>query len=346
LGLDVTGRYRYPPPNPAWLALDVEDVLEPDLPIVDSHHHLWVERQTPYLLEELTKDLTSGHRIEATVCVQAHYSYRADGPEDLRPVGETEAVSEIRKEAVRRHLTTNVAASIVGFVDLLRGDSAEDAIVAHKAAAPDAFRGVRHSVSRDEHFPDGIVIRPAPRGLLGDTQYRAGLRAVQRASLSYDAMLYHGQLDELSDCAQALPDLPIVLDHYGCPLGVGPYESYRSEVFQTWKRALQRLAARPNVSVKLGGLGMIVCGAKWHEAPRPPSSLQLAEDWRPMFETVVELFGTSRCMVESNFPVDKAMWSYRTLWNAFKRLTCDYSSRERDDLFRGTANRFYRLGLQ
>lgn len=346
MSLDVTGNYRYPPPDPSWLALSGEAVLEPDLPIVDAHHHLWTEGGVPYLLDELSEDLASGHRIEATVFVQAHYGYRHDGPAALRCVGETEKVAALREESRRRSLRTNVAAAIVGFVDLTLGDGAAEVIEAHQAAAPDAFRGVRHSVSRDERFPNGIVLRPAPAGLLASKSYRAGLKAVERAGLSYDAMLYHGQIDELVDCARALPGLPIVLDHYGCLLGVGPYEGRRNELMVEWRRSLARLAACPNVTIKLGGLGMIVCGAKWHLGDRPPSSAQLAEDWRPMFEAAVEIFGPDRCMLESNFPVDKAMCSYRALWNAFKRLTTSFTPSERDQLFRGTASRFYRLALQ
>ena len=346
MSLDVTGNYRYPPPNPAWLALAEEAVIEPDLPIVDAHHHLWVEGDVPYLLDEISADIASGHRIESTVFVQAHFGYRSDGPQALRPVGETEAVAAMRAEARRRQLQTDVAAAIVGFVDLTLGEAASEVIEAHQAAAPDAFRGVRHSVSRDEQFPNGIVLRPAAAGLLASSDYRAGLKAVEQAGLSYDAMLYHGQIDELVDCATAFPNLPIVLDHYGCLLGIGPYEGRRSELMVEWRRSLARLAACPNVSIKLGGLGMIVCGAGWHLAERPPSSLQLADDWKPMFDAAVEIFGPERCMLESNFPVDKAMWSYRTLWNTYKRLTASFSPSERDQLFRGTAKRFYRLAAQ
>ena len=346
MGLDVTGRYRYPPPNAGWLALRQEEALEPEIRIIDSHHHLWIENDVPYLLDELSSDLSGGHRIEATVFVQAHFGYRETGPEALRPVGETEAASHVRAEAKQRGLATDVAAGIVGFVDLSLGEACQEVIEAHMSAAPGSFKGVRHSVSRDPNFPDGIVIRPAPPGLLANPAYRAGLRTVRRAGLTYDAMLYHGQIDELVDCAKALSDLPIVLDHYGCVLGVGPYEGRPAGLMKDWKVSLARLAECPNVSVKLGGLGMIVCGAKWHLEERPPTSEQLAADWRWQFETTVELFGTRRCMLESNFPVDKAMWSYTTLWNAFKRLTKSFSHDERNDLFHATADRFYGLGLQ
>ena len=343
MGLDVTGRYRYPPPDPTWLAQCDEVVLEPELRIVDAHHHLWTEGGRPYLLDALTDDLASGHDVVATVFVQAHYSYRTAGPEALRPVGETERVEAIRANAKARGL--DVAAAIVGFADLTRGEAVAEVLDAHAAASP-AFRGVRHSVARDEAFPDGIVIRPAPAGLLNSPAYRAGLREVARAGLSYDAMLYHVQLDELVETARALPDLPIILDHFGCVLGVGPHAADRDELLARWRADMRRLADCPNVTVKLGGLGMIVCGAQWHLADRPPSSRTLAKAWRPLFDPCIDLFGPERCMVESNFPVDKAMWSYRTLWNAFKLLSSDLSVDERAALFEATARRVYRISAQ
>lgn len=343
MGLDVTGRYRYPPPNPAWLAQHVEDPIDPLLPIIDAHHHLWDEGGAPYLLNEICEDVEDGHAIAATVFVQAHYGYRQTGPVELAPVGETEKVVAIAREARRAGHSTRIAEGIVGFADLTLGDAVEDVLDAHRAVADEAFKGVRHSVSRDENFPDGIVIRPAPARLLADSGFRAGLSKVAKRNLVFDAMLYHAQIPELAAMARAFPDLAIVLDHLGCILGVGPYEGRERETYELWRTAMRELAACSNVVVKIGGFGMIVCGARWHEAPRPPSSIDLAEAWRPYVETCLELFGPRRCMFESNYPVDKAMYSYRTLWNAFKRLTSELSADERSALFAGTAQRVYGL---
>jgi L-fuconolactonase len=141
--------------------------------------------------------------------------------------------------------------------------------------------------------------------------------------------------------AQARPGLSIVLDHIGCIIGVGPYEGGADENFRSWRRDMANLSLCPNVKVKIGGFGMIVCGARWHERPTPPGSHELAEAWRPYVESCIDLFGPERCMFESNFPVDKAMYSYRTLWNAFKRLTSDLSAEERARLFSGTAASTY-----
>ncbi|MEO0033306.1 MAG: hypothetical protein RIS94_3064, partial [Pseudomonadota bacterium] len=268
-----------------------------------------------------------------------------DGPDHLAPVGETEKVAAIAEEAAARG-PPRVAAAIVAFADLTRGDGVEEVLLAHADAARGALRGIRHSVSRDPAFPDGVVLRPAAEGLLADPAYRTGLRTVQRMGLSYDAMLYNCQLAELMDMADALPGLPIVLDHIGCILGVGLYEGREAELRAQWQRDMAELARRDNVTVKIGGFGMIVCGARWHEAEHPPASAVLADAWRPYVETCIDLFGADRCMFESNFPVDKAMYPYRTLWNAFKRLTAAASPDERAALFSGTASGFYRIPEQ
>ena len=345
MALDVTGPYRYPAPSPTWLALREEPVLDAGQRIVDAHHHIWNEPGNPYLLREYTSDLASGHNVAATVFVQAGYGYRAHGPDLLRCVGETEKVARLRKEARSERIGTDIGAAIVGFADLTLGDRVSLVLDAHTEAGEGAFRGVRHSVARDPHFPDGIVVRPAPEGLLLDDAYRTGLAAVARRGLSYDAMLYHAQLPELRRTAAALPDLRIVLDHFGCVLGVGPYVGREEESFRRWRSDIAELARCPNVTVKLGGLGMIICGARWNELPLPPTSEDLAQAWRPWVETCIELFGAERCMFESNFPVDKSMYAYRTCWNAFKRLTEGASQAEKNMLFYGTACRTYGIAL-
>ncbi|MGK2909177.1 MAG: amidohydrolase family protein [Sphingobium sp.] len=345
VGLDVSGRYRYPPPAPAWLAKRVEEVIDPALPIVDAHHHLWDEGGHPYLLDEILEDVGEGHRIIATVFVQAHYGYYTSGPAQLAPVGETEKVAAISEAARRLGASTEIAAGIVAHADLTLGDRVDEVLEAHAVAAGGRLRGIRHSVSRDPNFPDGIVIRPAPARLLFDPTYRAGLARLEVFGLSYDAMLYHRQIPELTALAYAMPGLPIVLDHIGCIIGVGPYSGREEEAYRLWIADMTELSRCPNVSVKLGGLGMIVCGARWHEQPLPPSSTDLAEAWCPYIEACIDLFGADRCMFESNFPVDKGMYSYRTGWNAFKRLTGAASDTEKEALFSGTAARIYGLDI-
>jgi L-fuconolactonase len=343
LGLDITGHYRYPAPRAAWLAQHIEEIIEPELPIVDPHHHIWEQVGNLYLLDDFAADLATGHNIEATVFVQAHYGYRASGPEELRCVGETEKIAALVRDARARGMGTGICAAIVGFADLTLADRVAPVIEEHLAVEPDRFRGIRHSVSRDPNFPNGIVLRPAPAGILANAGYRAGLAKVAEYGLSYDAMLYHRQITELTAMARALPQLPIVLDHFGCIIGVGPYQGYERENFAVWRGDMAELAKSPNVSVKLGGMGMLICGATWHERPRPPGSAQLADAWRPYVETCIELFSVERCMFESNFPVDKAMFSYQVLWNAYKRITAGATANEKAALFHDTAARVYRI---
>lgn len=343
MALDVTGPYRYPSPDPAWLDRRREEALDPDLLILDPHHHLWEQDGNPYLLDEIAADMACGHRVIGTVFVQAHYAHRSDGPAHLRPVGETERVAAIAAEAARRGLARGLAAGIVAHADLRLGDRIAEVLEAHAEAAQGRLRGIRQSVARDEHFPQGIVLRPAARGMLAEPAVRAALARIARDGLGFDAMIYHAQLPELAGLAAALPDLPIVLDHLGCPLGVGPYAERPAEVFEAWRRDLRALARHPRVDVKLGGLGMIITGARWHERAAPPGSEELAEAWRPWVETAIEAFGPERCMFESNFPVDKAMAPAAVLWNAFKRIAAAAAPAERAALFHGTALRSYRL---
>jgi L-fuconolactonase len=343
MSLDSSGQYRYPPPNPEWLARHSEPVIDPALPIIDPHHHLWIEQGAAYLGPEITADLAEGHTIAATVFVQAHYAYRDDLAPHLAPLGETERVVEIARDCRANGCPTDVAAAIVAFADLTLGERLEDVLDAHEAAGQGRLRGIRHGVSRDPNYPEGIVIRPAPAGLLGDRAYRAGLARLAARGLTYDAMLYHRQIGELTKAARAVPDLGIVLDHIGCIIGIEPYRGHEAETFKAWRSDMAELAKCPNVSVKIGGLGMIICGAEWHLADKPPSSATLADTWRPYVETCIEMFGAARCMFESNFPVDKAMYGYRTVWNAFKRLTASASADERRALFSGTAARVYRI---
>jgi predicted TIM-barrel fold metal-dependent hydrolase len=113
-------------------------------------------------------------------------------------------------------------------------------------------------------------------------------------------------------------------------------------MFDAWRRELRELARRPNVALKVGGLGMPVYHPPFGPATRP-HGWEAAQAWRPYVETAIELFGPDRCMFESNFPIDKQTASYDAVWNAFKILTADYSHTERAQLFADTARRVYAL---
>jgi len=334
--------FQHPDPNPAWLGHRSENALDPALPIVDPHHHLWERGGDRYFLDALLADTDTGHNIVATVFVQCGWAYRTDGPEALSPVGETEFVAAVADEAARRHVRTRVCAGIVGHVDLRLGEQVEPVLEAHLAAAGGRFRGIRQVTARSEDFVASILA-PPPAGMMSDPAFRDGFARLGKFGLSFDAWLYHTQIGELTDLARAFPETPIVIDHVGGPLGIGPYEGKRDAVFSEWRRDMKHLASCPNVSVKLGGLGMLVAGFALHERPVPPSSEDLARAWRPYMEACIEDFGAPRCMFESNFPVDKAMCSYPVLWNAFKRIAAGASAAEKALLFHDVAARVYRL---
>lgn len=311
------------------------------MPMIDPHHHLW-DRGGVYLLDELLADIGSGHSVVSTVFLQCAYAYRTHGPEALHPVGETEFVAGVAREAARRGCATRVCEGIVGHADLTLGDNVVGVLEAHIEAAGGRFRGIRHVTARSEAFVASIVPPPSA-GIMSDAGFRAGLRHLTKYGLSFDAWLYHTQIDELTDLAQTFPNISFVLNHVGGPLGIGPYTSKRDEVFAAWSTSIRALAACPNATVKLGGLAMLVAGFDFHKRAVPPSSEELAEAWRPYVETCIAAFGPERAMFESNFPVDKAMCSYATLWNAFKRIAARYSPSEKAALFHDTAARVYRL---
>jgi L-fuconolactonase len=329
-----------------WLDRRKEAILEPELAIVDPHHHLWDKPEGRYLLDELLADTGSGHNIVATVFVQARAMLRASGPVEMQHVGETEFVNGVAAmSASGTYGAMRACAGIVGHADLMLGSGVEPVLAAHIRAGGDRFRGIRYISAWDA---DASIRNPSyapPAGLLGDKAFREGFAVLGRLGLSFDAWLYHPQIGELTDLARAFPDTKIVLNHVGGPIGIGAYAGRHTEVFPVWAASIKALAACPNVYVKLGGLGMRLGGFGFHELPEPPSSEALAAAWRPYIETCITAFGPSRGMFESNFPVDKGSYSYPVFWNACKLLAQGASATEKADLFAGAAARFYRLDL-
>jgi L-fuconolactonase len=323
-----------------WLDKGVEAALDPDLPIVDPHHHLW-DTQRPYLLPELRADTGGGHRVEATVFVECGWHHRRDGPEELRPVGETEAVATLA-DASEADGGAAIRA-IVGHADMRLGDGVQAVLDAHAVAAGGRLRGIRHSVTHDDEERLGRYNPGSVPHLMADGAFRAGVRRLAASGLSFDAWLFHTQIPELTDLARALPECVFVLDHLGGPLGIGRFGGRRDAVLEGWRVDVAALARCPNVNVKLGGIGMPMFGLRYHVRPEPPSSDDLARDWAGPITYVIEQFGAERCMFESNFPVDKLSCSYVTLWNAFKKMAADASAPERAALFHDTATRVYRL---
>jgi L-fuconolactonase len=335
-----------------WLDLHREEIIEPALPIVDPHHHAWDKetrfasgKQERYLLDELLADVNSGHNIVSTVYLQAGRMYRAVGDPDRRSLGETEFVNGLAAmSASGLYGPARICEGIVGFADLRLGARVRDILEAHTAVAGGRFRGVRNMSPwhPDEGVASNIKVDFPPH-MLGEKTFREGFAQLAPLGLSFDAWLYFTQISDVADLARAFPDTAIILDHIGTPLGNGPYVGKRDEVFAVWRKSIEDLARCQNVSVKLGGCGMKITGFGFHEQPKPPSSQQLADAWRPYFEVCIDAFGVDRCMFESNFPVDKESYSYAVGWNAFKRIAKRYSGAEKTALFSGTATRVYRL---
>jgi len=333
--------------RPDWLGLRREAALEPGLPIVDPHHHL-IDRPESgrYLLPDLLADIDSGHNVVATVYLEWLSMYRADGPVEMRPVGEIEFANGVAAmSASGGYGKPRVCAGIVGHGELTLGSRVAKVLEAMIVAGGGRFRGIRFISATDPDQARWGATLGRPEGWLLDSRVREGFAQLAPLGLSFDAFMYHPQLGDLLDLARAFPATPIVLNHVGAPVGLGRYEGKRDAVFADWSARIRELAACPNMHVKLGGLGMRVFGFDVHEGELPPSSEQLAAAWRPYIETCIEAFGPGRAMFESNFPVDKGSYGYGVFWNACKRLAQGASASEKADLFHGTASRFYRLGL-
>ncbi len=335
--------------NEAWLGKVKEEALEPDIPICDPHHHLWDFRagagQERYLLEEMLADIGGGHNIVSTVFIECGAMFKADGPEAYRAIGETEFVNGIAAmSASGSYGKARIAAGIIGTVDLRIGDAAAGVLDAHIAAGGGRFRGIR----RGAFWHQSPEIRNhrtnPPEHLLLRDDFRAGFKHLAPRKLSFEVWCAHTQLPDAVSLARAFPDTTIVLDHFGGPVGIGPYADKKDEVFAYWKGQMDELARSPNVVVKLGGLNMDINGYGWEHRPKPPTSAELAQATRRYFDYTIERFGPARCMFESNFPVDKLSCSYTVLWNSFKLLSKGYSADERAALFHDTAARVYRLG--
>jgi len=330
-------------PDPAWLArAPAEAVLDPDLPIIDTHHHLWQRGDDRYLLHELLADLQSGHNVVATVFLQCHAMYRAAGPEEMRPVGETEFVAGIAAMSDSGgYGRTRVAAGIVGYADLTLGERVEPVLEAQIRAGGGRFRGVRHSGNWDA---DPIIGNGAPGpNVYRRADFRAGLARLSALGLSLDAWVFHTQHADVIDLARAFPATNIIMGHVGGVLGYGPYAGRRDEVFAAWHASVAELAKCPNVTMKLGGMMMRAALYDYGAAERPVTSEELAALWRPYIEFCIERFGATRCMFESNFPVEKMGIGWVALWNAFKRIAAGASADERRALFHDTAARVYRI---
>jgi predicted TIM-barrel fold metal-dependent hydrolase len=321
-----------------WLAQSQEPALDPQLPIVDPHHHLWDRGGHTYLPAQFAAEAdASGHRLLSSVYVECLSHYLDSGPEHLRPVGETAHVAQLARSAQGR-----IAAGIIAYADLSLGDAADEVMEAHAQQAEGRLRGIRYSTAHDSD-PAIHSAYPTHPGMLREPAVRAGAARLAQRGLTLDVWVYFHQLGDVLELARACPDLSIVIDHAGGPIGLGAYARRREQVFQAWRAALKPLGTLPTVTLKFGGLAMPLAGFEWRKQPQPPDSAALAAAWQPYWETCLEVFGPERCMFESNFPVDRSGCTYAALWNAFKRLASPMSQAERQQVLSGNAQRVYRL---
>ncbi len=324
-----------------------EPILEPDIRIIDSHHHLFDRPPLRYMLDEYLADARAGHRIVASVYVETLAFQRSDGPEVLRSLGEIEFANGIGAiGASGVYGDCRVCAGIVGYADLRLGDQVADLLDRALEIAPERFRGVRQVAIDDptEAAYRFITHRP-PRGVMQSPGFRPAFRQVVKRGLTFDAAVFHHQLADIIDLADAFPDANIVLNHCGHAMAMDMDEAGRMELFHTYRTLLLALARRPNVVCKVGGLGLPFWGFRFEEREDPVGYLELATAWRPYVETTIEAFGASRCMMESDFPPDGRSGGFVPTWNALKHIVRAASPGEKDALFHATAARVYRLAL-
>jgi len=353
--------------TPSEIDTPIEPILEPDLPIIDAHHHLWylagsfldqlrtrndpmypvLSARSKYLFDEVMADLSTGHNIRATVYVEANAMYRAEGREEMKSVGEVEFVNGIAAMAASGAFgEVKLCAGIVGNANLRLGEHVEPILNAQIQAGGERYRGVRNITASNSEGKGALrAFSAIAPGILADSRFRAGFGKLQGLGLSYDAVVFQPQLPEVIDLARAFPQTVIILNHVGIPIYVREHATERKERYRKWLGDIRSLAGCRNVFVKLGGLGQAFGGFKAFRSEPPATSEQIAQEWKPFLEPCIEIFGADRCMFESNFPVDSGSCSYPVLWNVFKRIAAGVSVSEKAALFSSTAQRVYRLNV-
>jgi L-fuconolactonase len=317
-----------------------EEILFPNLAIVDPHVHLWDKSGFAYFARELLADVNDGHKVEKTIYVECHMGYNDDPREAFRPVGETKYVLEqIRKAPKTDH---DLAAGILGCANLMLGADVRPVLEAHRAVGGKRFRGLRAHVAFHTHpevgYPD--LSRYPKTDIMRTNEFLAGVRCLHDLQLTLDIFALHTQIDDIIGLARKVPEMPILINHCGGPIGVGPYAIQSEQTFVEWSAALRRAAETPNLHIKLGGLGMARLGFKG--APATTSD-ELVAKWKPHVRVCVDAFGPGRSIFASNFPVDKVAGSYRIVLNAYKKMLSDLAESDLEAIFAGNARRFYGL---
>ena len=331
------------PKSAEWLASVREEIIDPERPIIDPHHHLWKSAGMwgTYELEDLWADTGSGHNIEKTVFLDCHSSYREEAPDHLKPIGETEYVAAVAEESAKAEGKATIAA-IVSHANMNLGEAVEEVLDAHEEAGRGLFRGIRHAGPCDQ---TGTLMNPGRRRSCpySNDEFRVGVKKLGSMGYTYDTWHFFHQNQDFLALARAVPETTMILDHFGTPLGVGAYAGKEQQIFEQWKVDTAAIAQCPNVFAKLGGLAMPDNGFGWDKNDRPPTSDEFAEAQSRYYLHMIECFGPDRCMFESNFPVDKLSISYPVLWNGLKKIVADFTEQEKHAMFFGTAARVYRI---
>ena len=271
--------------------------------------------------------------------------YREDGHEHLRCLGETEFVVEQAEQSVGVEGQAEIAA-IVARADLTLGSDVGEVLEAHQVCGAGRMRGIRQAGAFPQYPED--LIQPPPghrstQGLYQRADFRCGLKVLGQFGLTYDAWHYHYQNTEFAALAENVPGTTLILNHFGTPLGVGRYANQRQSIFEQWKIDIREISQYPNVVAKIGGLAMPDNGFGWHSHACPPTSDEFVEAQKAYYLHTIECFGPERCMLESNFPVDRRSISYAVLYNGLKKIVAGFSEAEKDQMFYGTAARIYRI---
>lgn len=327
-----------------WISLTRETPVDPARRIVDAHHHLWAEGhrkagftytggdEPAYLPQDFHGDM-AGHDVIGSIFVQCAIAYRDNGPEHLRPIGETEFIAGLAHGADWKGPPL---LGIVGYADLSRTDLLDEVLDAQEEASGGLFRGIRQMMFEGTGPGGNPLIEPA---------FRQGLHMLGTRGLTFDAMINYTQLGDLARLAPQVEGTTIVVDHLGTPM-LRPGGPARDEVTAAWKDGIRGLAPHRNVQLKLGGLGMErVYGMTWTKQDRPPTSDMVCDRWQDEVRFCIDTLGPERCMFESNFPVDRWAVGYTVLWNAFQKMAATYTDEEQDALFSRSAIRAYRLSL-
>ncbi len=328
-------------PDEAWIEQVREEIIEPELPIIDAHHHLWIRSGHRYLVPEFLEDLQTGHNIVGTIYAECHSMYRQSGPEEWRSLGETEFVTGCAAMADSGVFgDIGFCKGFIGNVDLSLEHATREIFERHVDISGGRFKGIRFTTAWDasERIQSQV---PRPQ-MLREASVRNGAEVMAEMGLTLDLWVYHPQLSEIAELADALPDLTIVVNHTGVPILGGPYRDRREAVFAEWETGVRSVASRPNTYMKLGALPIRSSGDGIDRSV-PPTSEETTTAWRPWVDVCIDAFGVERCFFESNFPVQKLFASYHVTWNAFKRLAQGASADEKRWLFHDAALAAYRV---